>query len=371
MTLLALSLIASLANELQQQRSISLQASLSGAPRLGLGMAALGRPLGYSGYIGLADEPAGSLTIEQMQERCVERGQHHAGTMLELAYSLGLRFFDCARSYGRAEEYMASWLASRREMMPHRTSECSLVIASKWGYEYSADWRVKVCEGKFEVQKHSVEQLERQLGETRALLPGVSLYQIHSATRSTGVLQNDAVLDALAHLRDEQGIKIGITLQHPQVETLVKAIAVERAGAPLFASVQATFNLLDQSAGPMLQRAAEQGVFIIIKEALANGRLTSHASELHTGIGAAAYEVLRHEAAALGTNAEALALAWVLSFPWVGMCLSGASTCEQLRSNADALRIAPLEENLHARLATALGQDVEDYWATRRALEWN
>ena len=36
---------------------------------------------------------------------------------------------------------------------------------------------------------------------------------------------------------------------------------------------QATFNLLDQSAGPALQRAHEAGLFVIIKEAVANGRL--------------------------------------------------------------------------------------------------
>ena len=100
---------------------------------------------------------------------------------------------------------------------------------------------------------------------------------------------------------------------------------------------------------------------------LTHSRLCTHSA----GIGAAAYEVLRHEAAALGTNAEALALAWVLSFPWVGMCLTGASTCEQLARNADALRLAPLNPKLHARLAEALAQDVDQYWEDRRALQWN
>jgi aryl-alcohol dehydrogenase-like predicted oxidoreductase len=68
---------------------------------------------------------------------------------------------------------------------------------------------------------------------------------------------------------------------------------------------------------------------------------------------------------------DALALAWVLTFPWVGMCLSGASTCEQLRSNADALRLAPLDAALHTRLAKALEQPVDEYWDARKALKWN
>ena len=82
-------------------------------------------------------------------------------------------------------------------------------------------------------------------------------------------------------------------------------------------------------------------------------------------------QVLKDEAAWLGTTVDALALAWVLSFPWVGMCLSGASTVEQLRSNADALRLAPLDSALHFRLAKVLGQDVDAYWRDRRALQWN
>jgi aryl-alcohol dehydrogenase-like predicted oxidoreductase len=44
-------------------------------------------------------------------------------------------------------------------------------------------------------------------------------------------------------------------------------------------SGQATFNLLDQSALPMLEAAAQAGVWVIVKEALANGRLTSRAAD--------------------------------------------------------------------------------------------
>ena len=69
--------------------------------------------------------------------------------------------------------------------------------------------------------------------------------------------------------------------------------------------------------------------------------------------------------------AQALALAWVLSHDWVGMCLSGASTAAMLRANADALRLAPLEPALHARLGDALRQAREEYWADRKALAWN
>ena len=91
----------------------------SGLPRLGLGMAALGRP----GYINLGH--AEDLPIE----RSVEAMRAHAHTVLDEAYGLGLRYIDCARSYGLSEEFVASWLAAR----PEAAAECT--VGSKWGYE--------------------------------------------------------------------------------------------------------------------------------------------------------------------------------------------------------------------------------------------
>lgn len=326
----------------------SLQSTFAGTPRLGLGLAALGRP----GYINLghADDLPSERSVEQMRQ--------HAFTVLDEAIKLGLRYIDCARSYGLSEEFVSSWIAAR-------TSMPDMIVGSKWGYEYTAEWRVHVGEGEaHEVKRHTPEQFNRQLGETKALLPYISLYQIHSATMESGVLSNDGVLDALAELRD-QGVAVGASVSHPQVPTIEAATRVERKGAPLFASLQATFNLLDQSSGPALQAAAEAGVFVIVKEALANGRLTARAAA------SPGLALLCQEAEVLGTTPDALALAWVLTHPWVGMCLSGASTPEQLQSNADALRLVPLDPELHNRLASALCQPAEEYWGARKALQWN
>lgn len=327
-----------------------LAARLADAPRLGLGMAALGRP----GYINLGHDG-------DVPEKDVESMRRHAHSVLDEAYKLGLRYVDCARSYGLSEDFVATWLFSK----PAEVAE-SVVVGSKWGYMYTAGWRVQVCEGEaHEVKKHTEEQHRRQLGETRELLGGrLDLYQIHSATEASGVLQAADVLDALAQLRDE-GVAVGASVSHPQVRPLELATEALRGGKPLFASVQATFNLFDQSARPALEAAAEQGVFVIVKEALANGRLTQRSG------GSPALALLQAEAAALGTSADALALAWVLSHPWVGICLSGASTREQLRSNIEALRLSPLPADLQQRLGDALSQDTEQYWADRKALAWN
>ena len=58
--------------------------------------------------------------------------------------------------------------------------------------DFAQAWRVQVDEGEsHEVKKLTVEQLTRQLEESKALLPGLALYQIHSA--SLDVLQAPAL----------------------------------------------------------------------------------------------------------------------------------------------------------------------------------
>ena len=262
-------------------------------PRIGLGMAALGRP----GYINLGHS-------EDIADRSVEAMRKQAHATLDAAWEAGIRYVDCARSYGLSEDFVASWLAARPEAAP------AVTVGSKWGYEYTAAWRVEVGEGEsHEVKKLTVAQLTRQLEESREQLPGVALYQIHSA--SLEVLQDEAVLAALGRLRDS-GVTVGLSVSHPQPPTVEAALAV-----------QATFNLLDPSCGAALQRAHEAGMLVIVKEAVANGRLVQGAPQL-----------LREEAAARGVGVDALSLAWVLSHPWVDLCLSGASTPEQAQQHS-------------------------------------
>lgn len=325
--------------------------TLPSLPKLGLGTAAIGRP----GYINLGRD----ADLRDRDERTREFMRENAHHVLDEAVRLGLRYVDCARSYGDAESFVASWLAQSG------AATSGVVVGSKWGYEYTANWRVEVGAGEaHEVKYHTAAQLAKQLAESRENLPSLALYQIHSATEASGVLENEEVLDALAALRDS-GVVCGVSVSHPQRPSIRRAIEVARGGGPLFGSVQATFNLLDQSAAAELAAAHEAGMCVIVKEALANGRLTERAPDSDK------LALLREEAAALGTGVDALALAWVISHPWVTVCLSGASTVEQLRSNADALRIAPLDPALHARLSAAVRQECDEYWEDRKALQWN
>lgn len=335
----------SLTGGLVQLGRTSLQVS-----RIGLGLAALGRP----GYINLghAEDLGNDYQVEAMRA--------HAWNVLDDAWSVGVRYFDAARSYGRAEEFLGSWLVSRG-ISP---DEC--VIGSKWGYTYTAGWQIEA--EVHEVKDHSLPTLQRQIAESQAQLdPYLDLYQIHSATESSGVLERVDVLDALARLRGDGRIRaIGLTLSGPDsAETLQRALQIKRDGQLLFDTVQATWNVLEPSLGPMLGEAHAAGMGIIVKEALANGRL----SERNNDPGFVERKaVLEHETRRLGCSLDQLALAAVLDHPWAHCVLSGAARSEHLRSNYQSLDVR-LDDKARRGLAS-IAQAPDDYWSERAALRW-
>jgi aryl-alcohol dehydrogenase-like predicted oxidoreductase len=317
---------------------------------LGIGLAALGRP-GYIN-IGHADDLAGNYRVEEMEAR--------AHAVLDAAYEGGIRYFDAARSYGRGEAFLGSWLQARQ------LSPDAVVVGSKWGYTYTADWRVDA--DVHEVKEHSLSVLQRQWAESSAILGGhLDLYQIHSATLDSGVLENEDALAELARLKADAGVAIGLTVSGPRQGPVIdQAIQIEIDGVPLFDSVQATWNLLERSAGPSLGRAHAAGLGVIIKEALANGRLTGRASDTRFERQMA---ILQSEARRLETSIDGLALAGVLAQPWADVVLSGAARVEHLVSNLAALNVAWDDEA--TKWLEALKEPAEAYWAARGELDWN
>jgi aryl-alcohol dehydrogenase-like predicted oxidoreductase len=316
--------------------------------RFGLGLAALGRPA-YMTLHHAADLP---------EDRSRERMRAHAHEMFDAAYAAGIRHFDAARSYGDAEQFLISWLEARR------ISAGDVTVSSKWGYRYAADWKIDAEHQ--EIKEHSLAMLRRQYAESHALLGRyLSLYQIHSATVESEVLSNGAVLDELARLRDS-GLKIGVTVSGvPQAQLVRQAIDIERGGVPLFASVQATWNLLEPSCGEALREAREAGRHVIIKEPLANGRLTDRGRATLSEDGL----VLEQISQALGVSADVVALAGVLEQPWADRVLIGAATPEHLRSNLRALavRLTPVQGDALRQLRVR----PETYWGERAKLPWH
>ncbi|UGQ13491.1 aldo/keto reductase [Yinghuangia sp. ASG 101] len=313
-------------------------------PRIGLGLAAIGRP----GYINLGRDTDLPTT------RSVDALRARAHVVLDTAYDRGVRYVDTARSYGLADNFLAEWLRSRPEAR-------DVVVGSKWGYTYTADWSTHA--DVHEVKNHGVAAYDRQLAETRALLGDrLGLYQIHSVTPDSPALTDTALHERLAALADA-GVTVGLSTSGPgQAEAIRAALAITVDGLPLFASVQATYNLMERSAGRALAEAHAAGRVVIVKEALANGRLTDrHAREPATA-------ALRATARESGVSCDALALAAVLAQPWVDVVLSGAVTTEQLASNLTAATLHLAPDQL-GRLAE-LTEPPEAYWAHRSRLTW-
>ncbi|WAZ20508.1 aldo/keto reductase [Streptomyces cinnabarinus] len=308
---------------------------------IGLGLAAVGRP----GYINLGrDEDLGeSRSVDALRDRTHE--------LLDAAYAQGVRYFDVARSYGRSEEFLADWLNARPDID-------DVVIGSKWGYTYTADWTADA--ETHEVKDHGLATYERQRAETDALLGDrLDLYQIHSVTPDSPALTDKDLHARLAEAA-AQGLTVGFSTSGPaQADAIRAALAVTVDGEPLFRTVQSTYNVLETSAAPALAEAHDAGLTVIVKEGMANGRLAEpYAPDALKAVAAQA---------SLGTDAVALAL--VLRQPWAGVVLSGAATVVQLASNLHA-PVVDLDEDQLTRLAD-LTEEPGAYWERRGRLPWH
>ncbi|WP_052850767.1 aldo/keto reductase [Streptomyces avicenniae] len=312
------------------------------AARIGLGLAAVGRP----GYINLGRD--GDLPADRSPQAL--RARAHA--LLDAAHAHGVRYVDAARSYGRAEEFLAAWLASRPEAARDMT------VGSKWGYTYTADWRTDAA--VHEIKDHSAAAFDRQWSESEHLLGGhLDLYQIHSVTPASQVLADQEVRSRLARLA-AGGVTVGLSTSGPdQADAIRAALEVTVDGRPLFATVQATYNVLETSAGDALAEAHDAGLTVIVKEALANGRLA----------GDVAPRELHFVAEETGTTPDAVALAFVLSQPWTGLVLSGAASTGQLAANLAAARIR-LDDG-QQNMLTRPAQPGASYWHARADLPWH
>ncbi len=313
--------------------------------KIGLGLAALGRP----GYINLGH----GTDLNHLYD--ATGLENHAHQVLDLAYHYGIRYFDVARSYGRAELFLSNWVKNQRD----------LAIGSKWGYTYTAGWKVDA--EIHEIKEHSIDVLDRQWVETQnTLTPYPDIYHIHSASVESGVLKNKDVIDRLWEMKNH-GVIIGLSLSgESQSETLDQSMEIMTNDEYLFQSVQVTWNLLEQSTTQMLEKASAAGYGVIVKEALANGRLTEKNEDslfrekLHLLKGIAKKHLV---------GVDAVAISYVLSQHWVSVALSGAANESHLISNLKALSVR-LDSDDHS-LLNQLTESPADYWKTRSKLEWN
>ncbi len=312
--------------------------------RWAIGTAVLGRPA----YINTGS------SAELPTDRGVEAFRENTFRVLDAAVEAGVDWVDTARSYGRAEEFVGQWWRRRAADDPEWPQHAP-TVSSKWGYAYVGNWDPEAA--VHEVKEHSLQQFQRQLQLTNECLPRMHLYQVHSLTHDSPLFDDKALLDGLGRLRDS-GVAVGFSTSGPrQADTILRALEVTRDGARLFSAVQATWNLLETSTGEALRQASRRELTVIVKEALANGRLVTDPPP-----------ALREVADRLGTAPDAVALAAAAAQPWANRVLLGPAGVDQLRANLRANAVILDAADLDRLTSAAL--DPHEYWQQRSDLPW-
>jgi aryl-alcohol dehydrogenase-like predicted oxidoreductase len=313
--------------------------------KLGLGTAALGRPQ----YI--------NIRTKNIQKTDLDAFRKHSFSVLEEAYALGMRYFDTAPGYGLAEALVLEWLQTKNDP--------TIEIATKWGYTYTANFDKNAI--IHEVKEHSLAKLNAQWDFSKQLLPYLKVYQIHSATIETGVLENLKVLERLASLKKEHNLKIGLTTTGAnQAEVIKKALNITVNGASLFDLFQVTYNFLDQSILKVSEELIQKNKSIVIKEALANGRVFRNESYPHYN---KMYEVLESISKKHNVGVDAISLKYCEQTIPNSIILSGASTIRQLQENLKADTFMLSSQDL--ALLDAFKTPAHYYWSERKKLTWN
>lgn len=313
---------------------------------IGLGLAALGRPE----YINIRTDN----TIDKSKESF----KNNAFKVLDEAYKLGVRYFDTAPSYGKGESFLQEWNDVNNHL--------DVVLGTKWGYTYVANWELGF-DGKHEVKEHSIDKLQEQWKISKQMLPNLKFYQVHSATFDSGILENEVVLNQLFKIKKETGLVIGITTSGPnQADVIATALNIVIEDELLFDSFQVTYNIFEQSTLPVLREVLNYGKKVIIKEALANGRVFQNDKFQHYN---KAYSILEELSKKHNVGIDAIALRFVIDSLNPTYILSGASNINQLKQNLKALDVDFNFKDL--QVLKALEVSSENYWNERSTLNWD
>lgn len=314
--------------------------------KIGLGTAAIGRPL----YINLKrDITENDFSLETFRQKGI--------AMLEAAYEQGIQYFDTAPGYGMAEQMLRDWMKGKEDS--------NIEVATKWGYTYVANFDPNATQ--HEVKEHSLKKLNEQWKKSKKLFPLLTSYQIHSATLETGVLENEKILHRLAALKNEYGLIMGITTTGVnQVEVLKKALDINVDGNELFNLFQVTYNIFDQSLASVAAEISKQNKRLVIKEAMANGRIFPNEKYPHY---AKAYERLKQLAQKYNVGIDAIALRFCVDSIPIYKVLSGAANEQHLSDNLKTDDFK-LEEKEIASLRELSISPIQ-FWKERKQLDWN
>jgi aryl-alcohol dehydrogenase-like predicted oxidoreductase len=186
-------------------------------------------------------------------------GERESLLLLERAYSLGVRYYDTAPSYGMSEERLGRFLAGLTPV-----ERKSVRIATKFGEHWDG--------GKGEpFVDHSREALERSLDGSIGHLGRIDFLQLHKTTFE--VLKSNDLARAW-----EYAATLGITGIGASVSDLDSAqLAI---ADPAYRILQFPYNAIQRTFGAILDRAAGRGMAIAVNRPFGMGRMLYENREL-------------------------------------------------------------------------------------------
>ncbi|MBT2738029.1 aldo/keto reductase [Bacillus sp. ISL-7] len=274
------------------------------------------------------------LYVSELGLGCMSIGTEEktARKIIEASLEEGINYFDTADLYdfGENEKIVGTALKEVRE---------NVIIATKVGNRWSQDQKGWSWDPSKSYIKEEVKQSLNRLGTDY-----IDLYQLHGGTINDPI---EETIEAFEELKAEGYIRYyGISSIRPNVIR-------EYVNKSSIVSVMMQYSILDrrpeEEALPLLQ---EHGLSVVTRGPLAKGLLSDKMIEKVTEKGYQDYSLaelndvlplLKEKVAATRSFTE-IALQYNLAHPVVASVVAGASSPEQIRSNAKAVRSQPLSE---------------------------
>jgi aryl-alcohol dehydrogenase-like predicted oxidoreductase len=276
-------------------------------------------------------EPIGKLTANEAEK------------MIGRALDAGINFIDTANAYseGESEKFLGMALDSLKVQRE------KVVIATKV--------RLRMGPGANQIglsRKHILDAVDASL--VRLKLDFIDLYQIHGVDEVTPIEQT---LDALGDIVHAGKVRY-IGFSNLPAWFAMKALAYSKAaGIPSFVSAQMYYSIVSRDIErEIVPLAQDQNLAILAWSPLAGGLLSGKFDMVHPGPEDArrtkfdfppvdkerakkVIGVLRNASEKMGISPARLALAWLLTRPFVTSVIIGAKTIEQLDDDLAAVDV--------------------------------
>ncbi|MBE3584058.1 MAG: aldo/keto reductase [Limnochordaceae bacterium] len=239
-----------------------------------------------------------------------------AAEVLNGVLDIGINLIDTAAAYHRSEERIGRALAGRRH---------EFVLATKCG-EHSAEPGT-YYDFSYEAVRDSIQQ-----SLIRLRTDVIDILQIHFGPEPEKVLDEGQTLRAMREAQDAGKVRLlGASPPDHLVERCIDM--------GVFQVLQVDYSLLHRTVEPLLEKAAERGIGILVRGGLAMGRLTPRVLPLLETDPALRerLEPLLELVHGDGRQLTALALAFLRQNPAVSSILLGSKRLEHVVDDAELL----------------------------------